>query len=398
MSIRVSSFRLVAALVGLVPGVLSAQLFSAQRSGDQETYQGCNTSQVVNFTDSILGGLGYRFVADVIPGSTNTINNVWTVYDGSVQQSFGTEYDHIFPAPGEHLVCLTVNAFDLLTQQPCSTTTCHVQYMYQAEACSELVPDFSIAAVAGQEITFQDGSIFSTTLPGGAWSFGDGSQAFGPTATHQFEGTGPFEVCYTLTDSGPDQCTATVCKWLYLGPVPVDCEVLLEPGFLLVQQMSLVGVLDSSITSGMEHSISWDMGDDSPVQMGRFQIHSYGESGSYELCSTVRLWGPLAADTCTSTVCRTVVAMTLVGEEELTPGRLQLEAYPVPTAQELVLSGLSTGSATLEVFASNGSKVLERDLTVNGLVLLDLLALPAGIYTLRSIQADGMKVVRVLKQ
>ncbi len=90
--------------------------------------------------------------------------------------------------------------------------------------------------------------------------------------------------------------------------------------------------------------------------------------------------------------------MNLVGEEELAPERLQLEAYPVPTAQELMLSGLTTGAAILEIYASNGSKVLERNVSVNGLVALDLSALPAGIYTLRSIQADGMKVVRVLKQ
>ncbi|MEX1132813.1 MAG: PKD domain-containing protein [Flavobacteriales bacterium] len=383
----------------MAPGLLAAQLYGVQRNGEDATYQGCDSSQIVNFTDSLLGDLTYRFEPDIIPGATNVFGTVWSVYDGSFLQAYGSEYDHVFPAPGEHLVCLTVNAFDLVTQQPCSTTVCRLQYMYQDESCVDLVPDFSISAVAGQAITFVNESSYQAIdVVGGTWSFGDASLAAGAEVTHEFQGTGPFEVCLTVTLDGPVGCTATVCKWLYLGPVPVECDTLLDPGFLMVQQMDLVGALDTSITSGMDHSITWDLGDDSPLQLGRYTVHSYPADGSYELCNTVRIWGPLLADTCARTVCRTVLVMTAVGMDEEEDRSDQLTAWPVPAQQEVMLSGLEPGAARLEVYDSGGRLALERSVHVVQLALLDLGALPAGVYTVRSLQASGHRVVRVLKE
>lgn len=391
--------RVLLVLVCLAPGLLAAQLYSAQRSGEDATYQGCDSSQVVNFTDTLLGNLTYTFEADIIPGSTTVFGSVWSVYDGSFQQAFGTAYDHTFPAPGEHLVCLTANAFDLVAQQPCSTTTCRLQYMFQDETCTDLVADFSISAIAGQSITFLNESSYQGIgVAGGSWSFGDVALASGAEVTHEFVGTGPFEVCLTAVGAGPVACTATVCKWLYLGPVPVDCDVLLSPGFVLVQEMELVGALDTSITSGMEHSITWDLGDDSPLQLGRYTVHSYPAIGSYELCSTLRIWGPLLTDTCARTLCRTVLVMAAVGVEEAEGRTGELDAWPVPTQQEVMLSGLEPGAARLEVYDSSGRLVLERSVHVVQLAVLDLGALPAGMYTVRSAQPGGYRMVRLLKQ
>lgn len=383
----------------LAPGLLAAQLYGAQRNGEDATYQGCDSSQVVSFTDSLLGDLTYRFEPEIIPGATNVFGTVWSVYDGSFQQAYGSEYDHVFPAPGEHLVCLTVNAFDLVTQQPCSTTVCRLQYMYQDESCVDLVPDFTISAVAGQAITFVNESSYQAIdLVGGTWSFGDASLAAGAEVTHQFQGTGPFEVCLTVTLDGPVECTATVCKWLYLGPVPVECDTLLDPGFVLVQQMDLVGALDTSITSGMEHSITWDHGDASPLQLGRYTIHSYPSAGSYDLCSTIRIWGPLLADTCARTICRTVVVMTAVGVDDVQADPRLLMAWPVPTHQDVVLAGLDPGNAQLQVYDGAGRLVLERSVFVTRHAMLDLGTLPAGNYTLRSVQATGVRSVRLQKE
>lgn len=383
----------------LAPGLLAAQLYGAQRNGEDATYQGCDSSQAVNFTDTLLGNLTYTFEADIIPGSTTVYGTVWSVYDGNFQQAFGSAYDHTFPVPGEHLVCLTANAFDLVTQQPCSTTVCRLQYMYQDESCESLMPDFTISAIAGQGITFVDqSSAFVGGIVDRIWSFGDAAQANGAKVTHEFQGTGPFEVCLTLTGAGPVGCTATVCKWLYLGPVPVDCDTLLKPGFLLVQQMDLVGALDTSITSGMEHSITWDLGDDSPLQLGRYTVHSYPEGASYELCSTVRIWGPLLADTCARTLCRTVFVMPAVGLDEAGGDYRTLKAWPVPAQQDVMLSGLDPGPARLEVYDGVGRVVLERSVQGGRLVVLDLGALPAGVYTVRSVQPGGHRMVRLLKE
>lgn len=382
-----------------IPLSLFAQLYGAQRNGEDATYQGCDSSQVVDFNDTLLGNLTYTFEADIIPGQTSLLGTVWSVYDGSFQQAFGSVYDHTFPAPGEHLVCLTANAFDLVTQQPCSTTVCRLQYMYQDSSCVDLLPDFTISAVDGQFITFVNESSYQATdLVAGSWSFGNAALASGAEVTHEFVGTGPFEVCLTVTFDGSTECTATICKWLYLGPVPVECDTLLDPGFVLVQEMDLVGALDTSVTSGMEHSITWDHGDDSPFQLGRYTVHAYPAGGSYELCSTVRIWGPLLADTCARTVCNTVVVMPAVGvsDVQVDPGSLQ--AWPVPAQQDVVLSGLEPGQAGLEVYDGSGRLVLQHNVWVTRLTVLDLGDLPGGMYTVRSVQASGQRTIRLLKE
>jgi len=391
--------RVLLLLTCLTPALLAAQLYGTQRNGEDATYQGCDSSQVVNFTDTILGNLTYTFEADIIPGATTVYSTVWSVYDGNFQQAFGPTYDHTFPAPGEHLVCLTANAFDLVTQQPCSTTVCRLQYMYQDESCEALVADFTISAVAGQGITFVDQSTFTSAIVYRRWSFGDATQAYYvDEVSHEFAGTGPYEVCLTVVGAGTVGCTATVCKWLYLGPVPVDCDALLSPGFVLIQELDLVGALDTSITSGMERSITWDLGDDSPLQLGRYTVHSYPLDGSYELCSTVRIWGPLLADTCARTLCRTVYVMAAVGLDEAEHDDRSLKAWPVPTNQEVMLSGLDPAPALLKVYDAAGRVVLERNVQGGKLVMMDLGALPAGVYTVRSVQPGGQRMVRLLKE
>ncbi len=392
-------FRLVLVPACCVPFSLFAQLYGTLRSGEDAIYQGCDSSQVVDFSESLLGNLTYSFDAAIVPGATNLLGTVWSVYDGTFEQAFGATYDHTFPAPGEHLVCLTANAFDLVTQQPCSTTVCRLQYMYQDSSCVDLLPDFTISAVDGQFVTFVNESSYQAIdVAGGTWSFGDDALAGGAQVTHEFAGTGPFEVCLTVTLDGPEECTATVCKWLYLGPVPVDCDVLLSPGFVLVQQLDLVGALDTSITSGMERSVTWDLGDDSPLQLGSYTVHAYPSEGSYELCSTVRVWGPLLADTCARTVCSTVVVMAAVGLDEAEDEDRLLEAWPVPAQQEVMLSGLDPGPALLEVYDAGGRLVLERIVQGGHLVVLDLGTLSSGVYTVASRQADTRRMVRLLKQ
>lgn len=386
-------------LLQLLSASAGAQLYDDQRGiMGGGGWQGCDPSLVVEFEEELSGYLTYRFIPFVTNGNTIPYSNVWSVYDGlSFEQYFTDTLTRSFQGPGENLICLTVNAFDLITQQPCSTTTCRLVNILQDTSCSALSVDFELADAQASSITFQDISTFNGELVERTWSFGDGSTGQGAAPSHTYYSSGPFEVCLSVSGPPPIGCTGTVCKWLYLGPVPVPCEQVFEPGFIMVQQEGLVGVLDTSITSGMNYSINWDFGDGSPTEQGRFATHSYAYAGAFQLCSTVRTWGPLLADTCTTTLCREVFVNVLsVADGSEDP--VQLFASPNPVPDRLFVSVLPEGIGELVLFDAVGRMVLRHAVTGRGTYVLDLQSLPGGAYALRLNSSRSRHSLRIIKE
>ncbi|MCW5899770.1 MAG: PKD domain-containing protein [Flavobacteriales bacterium] len=362
---------------------------------DEGTWEGCGPYMTVQFSDEITGPLHYRFEPELDTPFHTVFNTVWSVFDGDFNQWFEDTLEHTFPVPGEHLVCLTANAMDL-SLQPCSTTTCRVVPILQDASCADLVVDFTISSMAGQQITFQDLSSYPGGIITWQWDFGDANLASGSSPTHVFQGPGPHKICLSVTGAGSAYCTAKICKWLYLGPVPVACDQLFSPGFLVVQALDMVGALDTSSTSGMHHEVEWDFGDGSPLGSGRFALHAYAQGGQYDLCSTVRFWGPLVADTCYKTHCVPITVAVTSTPEELA-GQMALGAHPVPFADRLWLTGLAHGAATLRVLDATGRVVHEVRGHADGPMPLDLGHLRPGAYVIRCLQKGGEQQVRVLR-
>lgn len=376
----------------LVASPLQAQLFDTQPLRGGGTWNGCDTSLVVEFSSTLTGYLTYLFEPDVVPGVTQVYSQVWSVYDGlEFEQTFDNTLQRSFPAPGDHLVCLTANALDLQTLQPCSTTTCRLEPILQDLICDSLVADFTISSIATQSISFQSLSGFAYGPLEHLWSFGDDiTTSTGPTYT--FNGSGPHRICLTVTGPPPVGCTATVCKWLYLGPAPVPCADLFEPGFLLLESMELglVGVLDTSITYGMSAEVEWDFGDGSPVALGPWAIHGYAP-GYYQVCSTVRTNGPLLADTCTHVLCKPVF-FALVGMEEVAhrPGT----ARPNPTTGPVRVEQPGGWPSAITVSDTRGRVLLTFPRPGPGPADIDLTGLAPGLYLVHL--APGTAPVRVV--
>lgn len=399
MSMR--SFRaIISTLFSLVMGVTQAQLHppgSPERGGG--TVQGCDTSLHVGFTSQFSGApYSHLFTADVQPGSTFVTGMVWNCYIDPVLYPYYDipEMGVTFPGPGDYPVCLTVNAVDAITQLPCSTTTCDLFQPLADSTCASLMPDFTIAAISGPTVTFMDLTAFAAGIELTSWAFGDGVSTAEVTPSHTFDGPGPFQVCLTVTGPGPAYCTATVCKWLYLGPTGVECGTVLDQGFLFLQQENLVGVLDTSFTAGMNTEITWDFGDGYTAE-GNVAVHAY-PSGQFELCSTVRVWGPLTTDTCISTLCRAVEAYAVaVVEEHATAG--VLHTWPNPFSDELAIAGLPPGIIDISIRDACGRLVYQALTQASGpFVTLELPHLAAGTYTLHCTQDDRTLITRALKR
>lgn len=383
----------------LATSLVRAQLYppahSPARGGG--TVQGCDTSLHVGFTSEVVGPYTHVFTPAVSAGGTAIVNSTWNYYTTDWFDLLGeVSLQVTFPGMGDYPICLTVNAIDVDGQQPCSTTVCDLFHPLADSSCASLVADFTIASINGQTVSFADLSTFDADIMQQYWSFGDGASTVQGVAEHTFDGPGPFEVCLTVVGPAPTFCSATTCKWLYLGPSGVECGTVLQQGFLFLQQENLVGVLDTSATFGMNNAVTWDFGDGT-IAEGNVAVHAYTQ-GSFQLCSTVRVWGPLTTDTCTSTLCRTVEAAAMVGMEEPVSAE-SLRTWPNPFVDHILLAGLAPGPVDISVYDAFGRVVYQAIARGGSASLnLDLGALAPGTYVVRCLQNGRPSFTRAMKQ
>lgn len=361
------------------------------------TIQGCDPSLTVDFTANILGSFAYQFDPVVDQGNTYVVGSVWSYLAGDIEQSTDPELQTVFPGPGEYPVCLTVNALDAGTFQPCSTSTCRLIDALPDSSCLDLNPDFTIGLINDATITFQDLTSFSGQSFTTSWSFDDGSTVAGLQATHTFEGSGPHKVCMNVLGGPPGYCSTTLCKWLYLGPGNAPCELFLDPGFIHASSGQLVGVLDTSVTSGLDHDITWDFGDGTSAE-GAIAVHAYTIPGSYSLCRTLRMWGAVLSDTCLTTECVEINTMTQVGIRD-GAGENEWTASPNPFQDQLVLIGPAAGTEVVSLM-DVGGRFVQRWKPAPGQerTVLDLIDLRPGVYLLEVSSVRSVRTLRVIKE
>jgi PKD repeat protein len=379
---------------GLFGGPLAhAQLFDL---GLRASGPPCDTSLVVDFTVVDNGTMSYTYTADIDTGTVTITSTVWSYFNIGLANSVFPSFTEQYFVPGQYPVCLTVEALDQQLQA-CSTTACKLVTIYADSICATLVPDFTISSVQGNDVTFEELSAFAGPIDTYDWTFGDGSvPESGETPTHTFGGNGPYEVCLTVTAAPPDSvCAATKCKWLYLGPGSVPCNTLLQAGFFFALIDNTVGVLDTSITSGMNYAISWDFGDGS-TGSGQVAYHTYLDGGYYDVCETVTLWGPVAADTCTATVC-TPVFVALTGIAEGARGS-SIRAWPMPFTEVLSVDGMPSGTSALVLLDALGRTAGSFPVRGGGAMTLDTRGLATGPYVLRAIGGDRESSIRIVKR
>ncbi len=376
-------------LLGLFSGTAHAQLFDL---GLRASGPPCDSSLVVDFIVTDNGLMSYTFTADIDTGDVTITGLTWTYFNLALSNSVTSSFSEQYYVPGQYPVCLTVDALDAQFL-PCATTTCKLVTVYADSTCSDLVSDFTITGIAGNTVSFGQLGTFTGPIAGYNWTFGDGSSDLAQDPTHTFAGTGPYEVCLTVTAAPPDdECQATECKWLYLGPGNVPCSTLLHQGYLLVAVDNTVGVLDTSTTTGMNYTVDWDFGDGYTTS-GQVAYHTYDFSGVYDVCETITLWGPLNPDTCVNVLCQQVF-VNAVGLEE--PARApDWRCMPNPTDGGLRVVDLMPRPLQLDLLDALGRRVGTWSTGGRTSMELDLGGLPPGAYTLRERAGNGQ--ARVVK-
>jgi hypothetical protein len=362
------------------------------------TYSDCGPGVSVDFSSAYVAPLTYQFTPESEVSGLITWTTSWMMahIDGWSTEQLGPELTQTFPQAGDHLVCLalrgiTMDWFD------CAAITCHVVDALPDPACADLVPDFTIAAVAGETITFID----QTTFPGGEWTmqwdFAD-EMSIASQPQFTFAGPGPHEVCLTVISASPAECSRTVCKWLYLGPVPVPCDTLFAPGFVAVTFADHLLVVDTSSTAGMDRTVWWDMGDGSAPVSGPAAIHRYAEPGVYPVCSTVEFSGALTDGVCAPTHCTEVMVMGITTGVDQWPAAQEPTAMPNPFTTTVALNGLAEGPLPWSIHSITGQVVASGTLMGGDHRVLDPGPLAPGVYVLRGVQQARPFTIRLLKE
>lgn len=151
--------------------------------------------------------------------STDSIwGYAWDLGDGTT--STDPSPVHQYAGSGPYLVCMTITVGPP-GQTPCSTTLCHWYYNGPVDPpCSLLVEaSFSWQEINGL-IAFLDASNTTGMTAVHEWDLGDGTTASGPDQVHAYAQPGQYNVCLTVTVSGPiltDSCVSTFCDWIWVG-------------------------------------------------------------------------------------------------------------------------------------------------------------------------------------
>jgi PKD repeat protein len=213
-----------------------------------------------------------------------TASTAWIGSISSYSWSFGAAgptASTTFPTPGTYPVSLTVTD----SHGQSSTATELVTVHAPPSAGFSFSPS---APVDHATVTFDGGGSFSpdstTTLSSYSWTFGDGSTASGPTATHRFAQPGRYTVQLTVTNSLGLTSTTT-------QDVTVTDEAP-SAGFTLTtarpgsgQRLTFSGA-SSSDPDGTIVSYRWTFGDGAAAT-GMTPIHSYAKPGTYTVSLTV---------------------------------------------------------------------------------------------------------------
>jgi len=133
------------------------------------------------------------------------VNYTWTFVDGTARTLYGMSPTHTFANPGSYAVTLTVR--DAAGNANSDTMTVTVLDVTAPTANAGA----DASGVEGADVSF-DGrtSTDNVGIDNYTWDFGDGTTAYGSTATHRFASAGVHTVTLTVRDAAGNQNADTL--------------------------------------------------------------------------------------------------------------------------------------------------------------------------------------------
>lgn len=307
----------------------------------------------------------------------------WNFGDGGTSDN--AQPTHAFASPGTYTICLTAismyeTAGGVLS---CTSQTCETLVIEGEGPCD---PGFGVEmawnAGPGNMVYFNATANHPDTYF--IWYFGDGSQGFGPQATHTYSEPGPHQVCvagwYYNAASG-DSCWAEDCMLISTGSGE-GCD----PNYAVEFATSIQGnaVVFTAAANHPSVAFHWFFGDGTDGWSGSTVTHLYEPPGPYEVCVVSWYWNEASQDTCWADHCAQVSPFT-TGLSNLNDAGVLVQ--PVPAHDQFTVTGLKSGM-TLRLLDLEG-RVLRAINSNSSAEVLELGGMAAGIYVLQ-VEGPGM--------
>ncbi|TND07990.1 MAG: cell surface protein [Bacteroidetes bacterium] len=295
-----------------------------------------------NYSSS-LNGSSVNFT-DLSAGSPTSW--FWDFGDGN--NSTAQNPSHTYATNGTYNVCLVA------TTGCGSDTTCQ-----NITICTPGAAAFTLLDSSGT-VTFSDGSTGNPTT--WSWDFGDGgnSNVQNPVYTYAISGT--YNVCLVSDNGcGPD----TTCQQVTIC-IPVIAS------FNSTDTLGTITLTDMS--SGGATSWSWDFGDGGNSTLQN-PVYTYSAPGVYNVCL-------IATSSCSAdTFCQQmpIIITGIAGAENSV-----FSVYPNPVHGLLTIRFAQETEATDLVIYDMTGRVVLREKTTGGFTrVIDVHALPSGMYQLQ---------------
>ena len=232
----------------------------------------------------------------------------WSFGDGT----YSTEKNpvHIYTAPGQYNVCLTIR----YVNSNCEKTYCSIVTI--PPVCN-LQPNFSWAADPANllKIKFTNQTIVPANGVQVKWSFGDGTTSTEWSPTHAYTQPGIYTVCLKIALSST--CVKEICKQVVVRA----CTI--EPNFTWTIDgvYPLRGVKFNNQTALISNipplSVKWTFGDGTGSNEWS-PFHVYQHPGTYKVCLRIEFFPG-----CVKEICKEVTIPAPVNCERLSAFKME---------------------------------------------------------------------------
>ncbi len=237
----------------------------------------------------------------------------WNFGDGSVAGNIPNPI-HTYNAPGTYQVCLRVTRLTTAGTPPCSATICMpIVITDSATPQCNLQPHFTFRrdTLNSRIFYFTNTTVNLAGTDSVQWTFGDGSSSAQTNPVHTYTNPGVYTVCLRVQrnmPSGTSPCVREFCLAVVVAdPNNVLCN--LQPSFVFRRDSinrRMVYFTNTTVNIASTDSVRWTFGDgNSSLQMN--PVHTYANTGAYQVCLWVKRNMPAGAAPCVREFCLPVV-------------------------------------------------------------------------------------------
>ncbi|MBN2680971.1 MAG: PKD domain-containing protein [Bacteroidales bacterium] len=315
----------------------------------------CDTIELRNSKDSCYAEFDYycdgsSHVNFFNQSSTSLGTYLWTFGDGYLSNDINPI--HIYSEPGFYEVCLIINSIS------CIDTICHTIFVGEPTGCQaffENNPGFWPNTYDFDDLSMGDIVLWY-------WDFGDGVYSVSSgSVRHTYLDSGLFHVClHVLTNSG---CESSYCTDIYVeNPMGGDCFSHFE-----IQEEYCDNCFSFHNSSDISTELwYWDFGDGETLLGPANPIHTYLDSGWYNVCLTI-----YTTDNCVATYCDSLFVPESISDSTLSiSGHVYAGGALLPEGMAVLYKKLNDGrfEAITKSTINNGLYYFEIEASGNYLV------------------------------